>query len=82
MPRRRGRERTPTQARREVAEFALKYPALAKARREGLGFRLNLDPRIATGGKQVQNVPAGTMLCHHNQPWTTCTICSKPVRRA
>lgn len=69
MPRKRGRERTPTQARREVAEFALKYPALAKARREGLG-------------KQVQNVPAGTMLCHHNQPWTTCTICSKPVRRA
>lgn len=69
MPRRRGRERYRTKAQ-----------ALRDVRRT---YAMSLDPSFAaTGGKRVQNAPAGGLLCRCGVPWTTCTSCSTTVQRS
>lgn len=31
--------------------------------------------------RSLRGAPLADMLCNHNTPWLSCTICSKPRRR-
>ena len=71
MPRRGGRERYRTKAQiKRDTKTTTPRPLVLSPR---------LEAAIRRGGKVVQNVRI--VDCQHGIPWTTCTACSKPVRR-